>query len=617
MTKRQKYHRASSDSSNRNSIRRNRLWNNRQKSPSSPAQRWFLKPFTFVLKNKVIILPAALLALVAGIFLYESLLRTVTIEPFELNQEFQKDIYGSEIMATNLEHEIALVIQEAKSSKTAQRLDSPLSDRLPAIEVLPGKFSTKSIFIYLRECFPVGYLRGLFGYETVRFDGTAVLLGDTVRISLKVSKNSDREPNGQTTIFERKSDQLNLLLKEVGEFIVSDSEPYLFASYQYQHKRNDQALVQIQKCLRETPDENAFFALILWGLILDEEKKDDQAIEKFEEASKYEKPGEIKPKAAVLYNLWGQALLHKNLTAEAIEKFETAIKHDPTFAPTFSNYGVALKKEGRREEALSNFEHALYLDRNLPEANYNLALYIEDQDSERAYSLFLTAISLDPDYSPAYREVGRLLGETPSKREEGLKYINKAIQLDNNYAAAFNSRAQIMTKFGQARIQEAVADSKRAVELYEDQLENNKDDKSFKDDYVTAVNNLGWAYELSGDNYNALKYYQKSVDIKSDYFTGYTGVGDIDVKLQRYDEALTNYDKALTPESDQRGYAYIHEASALAERSRNRPKELATQDLRKADSMIKEGGKINPSSDEISKIQRKIDSELNRRKIIL
>lgn len=516
-----------------------------KKNSSPQNEKWFLKPLSFIYKNKGKLLTSAFFIFLIGIFFSDTLFRTVIIDPFLVNKEFQEKFYDDRNFANNLGNELTLVIQQAKSIKSAQRYDTPISEKLPNVEIPSIKISTKSIISYLRECFPISFIRGLFGYKTTRLSGEVTLIDDEIKISLRIAKNTDRSLNSYTKIFSRKAGELNLLMKEVSEFIMSDTEPYLFASYLYQTKRIEEARSQIQRiCLQRDDDWDTFFALVLWGLILDDEKKYDQAIEKFNEALKYKKDGKIEPETVVAYNLWGQVLSRKGLLDEAVEKFETGIQQDPNYAPIYSSYAIALWKKGSKDKALANLEHALKLDRNLSEAYYNLGLIIHSDDPEKAYSLYLQSIELDPNFSPAYNQLGQVLQKiSPSESEKALKYLTQSIDIDGNNAAAFNNRGNLLLKL--KRNKEAVDDFKKSVEIYESEGNNRKNDEAFIAAYARAINNLGWAYELSGNYSEAEKAYRQSVAIKPDYFTAYIGIGDVCRRLGRFEEAKIAYDFIL------------------------------------------------------------------------
>ncbi len=69
----------------------------------------------------------------------------------------------------------------------------------------------------------------------------------------------------------------------------------------------------------------------------------------------------------------------------AVQYFQTAKSSDPLLASAYNGLGGALKLQGKRDEALLNWEKALEIDPNYALSAYNLAvLYLEKADKARA-----------------------------------------------------------------------------------------------------------------------------------------------------------------------------------------------------------------------------------------
>lgn len=80
---------------------------------------------------------------------------------------------------------------------------------------------------------------------------------------------------------------------------------------------------------------------------------------------------------------------------------DTAAK-SPAKARPQNNYGDALKKAGRFEEAMARFERALEIKQDYPDALNNLAtVYNHFGKRDEALSLLLDAIALQPDHLQA------------------------------------------------------------------------------------------------------------------------------------------------------------------------------------------------------------------------
>lgn len=90
------------------------------------------------------------------------------------------------------------------------------------------------------------------------------------------------------------------------------------------------------------------------------------------------------------------------------------------------NADVAL---GDESSARKSFEEAIVLDPAYEEALFNLALLESETDSERASALLEKAVSLDPRYSAAHRELG-VLSETEGDLVKAEYHLRRALELD-------------------------------------------------------------------------------------------------------------------------------------------------------------------------------------------
>ncbi len=69
----------------------------------------------------------------------------------------------------------------------------------------------------------------------------------------------------------------------------------------------------------------------------------------------------------------------------AVQHFQTAVSRDPLLASAYNGLGGALKLQGKRDEALLNWEKALEIDPNYALSAYNLAVvYLEKENKSRA-----------------------------------------------------------------------------------------------------------------------------------------------------------------------------------------------------------------------------------------
>ena len=78
------------------------------------------------------------------------------------------------------------------------------------------------------------------------------------------------------------------------------------------------------------------------------------------------------------YNL-GVALKAQGKLEEAIAEFRAAIRLKPDYAEAHSNLGIALRAQGKLEEAIAEYRAAIRLKPDNAEAHDNLGIALEDQ----------------------------------------------------------------------------------------------------------------------------------------------------------------------------------------------------------------------------------------------
>ena len=136
-------------------------------------------------------------------------------------------------------------------------------------------------------------------------------------------------------------------------------------------------------------DPNLWQASGYLGIILDREKKYDEAI------VQYRKAIAVHPRSAALFNNLGMSYFYKAEYARAAESFITALKIDPSNRTAQNNLGLALFKLGKYEDALEAFKKGA----GEASAQNNMGcLYMSEKNYEKAIRAFEKAIDLNPAY---------------------------------------------------------------------------------------------------------------------------------------------------------------------------------------------------------------------------
>jgi len=116
---------------------------------------------------------------------------------------------------------------------------------------------------------------------------------------------------------------------------------------------------------------------------------------------------------AEAHTFLGWALSHQGHVEDAIAECKVAISLDPDFGNPYNDIGAYLIELGREHEAIAWLERAKtarrYEPRHYP--YFNLArVYIKQHKVREAVRELEGAVTLEPGYTPARRELHRLLG---------------------------------------------------------------------------------------------------------------------------------------------------------------------------------------------------------------
>ncbi len=161
--------------------------------------------------------------------------------------------------------------------------------------------------------------------------------------------------------------------------------------------------------LKKNKERNEAFQA---GLTAAEAKQWDTAISSFEKAAEVD-PGQVTIWANLADACFNRALTKKDAERDAdIQKgsdaYNKAITLKPTDAGLHNNFGGALAKVRKYNEAQAEINKAVELDAaGAAKYYYNLgAIYTNSGQAEQATAAFKKAIATDPNYGDAYYQLG-------------------------------------------------------------------------------------------------------------------------------------------------------------------------------------------------------------------
>ncbi len=190
-------------------------------------------------------------------------------------------------------------------------------------------------------------------------------------------------------------------------------------------------------------------------------------------------------------------------------------------------------------KAVEQINNALRVNEQLPFAYYMKGrIYKETGDTLLAASSYQTAIEVDPDYYDAYIEIALLY--TAAKSDLAIEYYKTALEIRPNSVEAMYNLAyyyQITGLKNPNRFE-------RAFELYDRILE-------VAPDNATAPYSKGFIFlEYMQEYDSAVTYFTQAADLYPGYFQAYYNRGLALESLERPDEALADYNRALSLQPD-------------------------------------------------------------------
>lgn len=183
-----------------------------------------------------------------------------------------------------------------------------------------------------------------------------------------------------------------------------------------------------------------------------------------------------------------------------MEAAERAVSEQPDVADHHYRLGLALKEQGRSDDALAAFKQALALDKHHGEAHalsglllqeqkrlaealahYDLALQINPERADvfmnmgmvlrglrrypEAINSYLKAIALRPEYAPTYLNLANVMLDL-KKPQEAVTSLDRALALDPKEISAWNNRGAALKEL--KKIPEAIESYDHAAALNAD-----------------------------------------------------------------------------------------------------------------------------------------------------
>ena len=220
--------------------------------------------------------------------------------------------------------------------------------------------------------------------------------------------------------------------------------------------------------------------------------------------------------------------------------------------------GFAKILENRRSRVFSQFDKEVSDVERDPEASpvdrararaYRLQKEEKIDEAIQEWRNIAKIAKGEDNYLAAYAwfSIG-YLHDMEDRGEEALSAYDKAIDLDENYAVAYNNRAG--TKCNLGRYEYAQGNEESAFQHYESAIVDYSAAIQLKRDFAEAYVNRGDVkimlnrYEDAGVDYKA------AIKLRTKYTCAYTGLAEVELHFKRYESAIAYYNKAIRLKRD-------------------------------------------------------------------
>lgn len=284
----------------------------------------------------------------------------------------------------------------------------------------------------------------------------------------------------------------------------------------------DDAISQYREAVKK--DSKSFLTRINTGAGFNRLKKFDDAISEFEMAIKLESEN---PYAH--YNL-ANSFYNSGHYERASKEYKKSINLDPNIKECHVNYGNLLRDMEKYEESVEQLEIALEIDQNFFKAKINLGItFLQKGDIKQALITFEEAENINNKSSDLYYYWGLALIQDDNTKEAFIKLF-KSITLDPDNESAHLALATCF---------EDISNYNNAVQELKQIVEEINPKNYF------AFYRLAHCYKKLGEMDEALKYFDKAIDMNPEFDSAWNDKGVLLRELDRKDDAIECYEKAL------------------------------------------------------------------------
>ena len=207
---------------------------------------------------------------------------------------------------------------------------------------------------------------------------------------------------------------------------------------------------------------------------------------------------------------------------------EMVVKEDPT-ADVYHLLAMVEQNEGELAQAVIWLNSALKIEPNSPDLYNTLGdLLMKGKKYQKAINAFEQTLKFQPDHPDARYNIGASLMRL-KKYEAAEKNLRKVLEEQPNHIGALQNLSLALKELDFQ--QESLDTSKRLLAIQESEV---------------ACNNHGTILKEMNRKEEALKYFERAIELNPKYAAAYCNVGLMMLELEEPELAITHYKYAIT-----------------------------------------------------------------------
>jgi len=332
-----------------------------------------------------------------------------------------------------------------------------------------------------------------------------------------------------------------------------------------------EAIAEFQKASKKK--SNYAEAYMHWGNTLAQLGEHENAIVQYRKAVK------CAPKDGAIYYYWQQAITKLENKEVAITDYQKALDANIDYADAFFEWGDTLDNLGKHDDAIVQYKKAIEKD----PTNWNiynrlsdviaksdmqeefikqLQLTIDKIDNANLYNSWGGTLAALGSYDKAIEQYQKAIEKDPQlgyNQEHILETINQI----KNQEAVIRQFQNIIEKIDQADIYRQWSYTLIVLKKYDQAVAQYQNAITKNPDLVFDINELIQALSDNKDQENTIKHFKLTID-QLDQANAYNVWGQTLADLEKYDEAISYYQKAIDKKRDF-AEAYNNLGQALAQ----------------------------------------------------